>query len=86
MSNHIHLVVAVANNDTREILKDFKKSTAQEIIRAIRENSSESRKAWNARSFQPEVRKQQLEHAISVWASGPSAESAAQSSVHPTKA
>ncbi|MCG8339916.1 MAG: hypothetical protein MI674_01390 [Cytophagales bacterium] len=46
MSNHIHLVVAVANNDTREILKDFKKSTAQEIIRAIRENSSESRKAW----------------------------------------
>ena len=46
MSNHVHLVVAAANNDTREIRRDFKKFTAKEIIRAIRENPVESRKAW----------------------------------------
>ena len=46
MSNHVHLVVAAANNDTREIRRDFKKFTAKEIIRAIRENPAESRKEW----------------------------------------
>ena len=46
MSNHVHLGVAAANNDRSEIRRDFKKFTAKEIIRAIRENRSESRKEW----------------------------------------
>ena len=51
MSNHVHLVVAAANNDTSEILRDFKKFTAREIIRAIRENPTESRKEWMLNIF-----------------------------------
>lgn len=46
MSNHIHLVVAAKNNDTSDILRDFKKFTSKEIIKAIKENKRESRKDW----------------------------------------
>jgi putative transposase len=46
MTNHLHLVVATANNETSNVLRDFKKFTAKKLIRAIRENPAESRKNW----------------------------------------
>lgn len=46
MSNHIHLVVSAKNNDTSDILRDFKKFTSKQIIKAITEHSGESRKRW----------------------------------------
>jgi putative transposase len=44
MSNHIHLVIAAKNNDTSDILRDFKKFTSKKIIKAIEENQKESRR------------------------------------------
>jgi len=46
MSNHIHLVASAKNNDLSSILRDFKKFTSKQIIKAIRENTKESRKDW----------------------------------------
>ena len=46
MSNHIHLVASVKNNDLSSILRDFKKFTGKQIIKSIQENKQESRKDW----------------------------------------
>lgn len=51
MSNHIHLVVRAINNDTSDILRDFKKFTSNQIIKAITENEKESRREWMLRIF-----------------------------------
>ena len=46
MSNHIHLAVSATNNDTSDILRDFKKFTSKQIIKAIQAHPGESRKEW----------------------------------------
>lgn len=46
MSNHVHLIVSARNNDTSNILRDFKKFTAKEIIKAINNHAGESRRGW----------------------------------------
>jgi REP element-mobilizing transposase RayT len=51
MSNHVHLVVSAVNNDTSDILRDFKKFTSKQIIKAIEENPVESRKEWMLKIF-----------------------------------
>ncbi|MFT3679260.1 MAG: transposase [Ferruginibacter sp.] len=51
MSNHIHLVVRAINNDTSEILRDFKKFTSKKVIQAVQEHTAESRKEWMLELF-----------------------------------
>ena len=48
MSNHIHLILSKENtkNTFSDILRDFKKYTAMQIIKSIKENPQESRKEW----------------------------------------
>ena len=46
MSNHLHLVISAKNNNLSDVLRDFKKFTSKEIIKAIKENKSESRRDW----------------------------------------
>lgn len=46
MSNHIHLAVAAKNEDLSDILRDFKKYTSKQIVKAIEESKVESRKEW----------------------------------------
>ena len=47
MPNHLHMIAA-AKGETglSDILRDFKKFTSAEIIRAIENNQKESRKSW----------------------------------------
>lgn len=54
MSNHVHLVVSAKQNDTSDILRDFKKFSAKAIIKAISEHPSESRKEWMIEIFKRE--------------------------------
>lgn len=54
MSNHVHLVVSAKQNDTSEILRDFKKFTAKEVIKAISNHPGESRKEWMLELFKRE--------------------------------
>ncbi len=51
MSNHIHLMISAKNNDTSDILRDFKKFTSKQIISAIKNNQQESRKDWMLNIF-----------------------------------
>ena len=51
MSNHIHLIVSATNNDTSDILGDFKKFTSKQIIKAIETNKQESRRDWMLQIF-----------------------------------
>ena len=48
MSNHIHLMIGKSNDDISfsEIMRDFKKFTSMNIIKAIKENPGESRREW----------------------------------------
>ena len=47
MSNHVHLIIS-ANEQTTlsDILRDFKKFTSTKIIKAIENNTRESRRNW----------------------------------------
>jgi REP element-mobilizing transposase RayT len=52
MSNHLHLIVRAQEGHLLEdILRDFKKFTSKEIVKAIAENSQESRQEWLLRCF-----------------------------------
>jgi putative transposase len=44
MSNHVHLVLSAKNNDTSDILRDFKKFTSKQIIKAIEEHPEKAGK------------------------------------------
>jgi len=57
MSNHIHLVVSAKKEDTSDILRDFKKFTSKQIIKAISENKSESRQEWMLQFFKSKERR-----------------------------
>lgn len=46
MSNHVHLVAGAKNNDTSDILRDVKKFTSKQILKAIAANEQESRRKW----------------------------------------
>lgn len=46
MSNHIHLVIAAKVQHPSDILRDFKKYTSKQLLKAIAEHPAESRKEW----------------------------------------
>lgn len=51
MSNHVHLIFSAKNDNPSEILRDYKKYTSKQIIKAITENPSESRREWMLEIF-----------------------------------
>ena len=38
MSNHLHFIATVRNNDLSEVVRDFKKFTSQKLIKSVRNN------------------------------------------------
>lgn len=50
MSSHIHMVISSADHDLENIIRDFKKHTSKEIIKAIQEYP-ESRREWLLNKF-----------------------------------
>jgi len=46
MSNHCHLIIRATNNNLSDIIRDFKKFTAKEIVKSILQNLKESRREW----------------------------------------
>jgi len=52
MTNHLHMLISAAETYTlSEILRDFKKFTAAEILNAIEKNNTESRQKWMLEIF-----------------------------------
>lgn len=53
MTNHVHMIVSAKEGCFLEnIMRDLKKFTSSEIIKAIKNNSIESRKEWMLIAFQ----------------------------------
>ncbi|MFT3886321.1 MAG: transposase [Flavobacteriales bacterium] len=52
MSNHVHLIASAAEGHRlQDIIRDLKKFTSKQIIRAIEEHPGESRREWMLRIF-----------------------------------
>jgi putative transposase len=51
MTNHVHLIISSQTNKIEYIVRDMKKYTSKQIIKAIQENSTESRKEWMLNIF-----------------------------------
>jgi putative transposase len=51
MSNHLHLLSSARDQNLSDLLRDFKKFTSREIIKAIEKNPKESRKDWMLQIF-----------------------------------
>jgi putative transposase len=54
MTNHIHIIISRTENGNKfsDIIRDFKKFTSSALIKNIKNNPSESRKAWLLDIFQ----------------------------------
>jgi putative transposase len=46
MTNHVHLIISTSENKIEYLVRDIKKFTSKQIIKAIQENPQESRKEW----------------------------------------
>jgi len=69
ISNHLHLIIAAAEGSTLfAILRDFKKFTSATILKAIEQNSQESRRNWMLWLFRAAGEIKLQEHEISVLA------------------
>jgi putative transposase len=54
MSNHVHMIIGTTKMEMQGIIRDLKKHTSKEIVKAIRENPQESRKNWMIWMFERE--------------------------------
>lgn len=50
MSSHIHMIISSYDNDLQDIIRDFKKHTSKELVKAIKEHP-ESRREWLLNKF-----------------------------------
>ena len=51
MTNHVHLIISSSTNKIEYIVRDCKKFTSKQIIKAIQENNNESRQEWMLNLF-----------------------------------
>ena len=51
MTNHVHLIISSIANKLEHVVRDLKKFTSKQIIKAIKENNAESRKEWMLNIF-----------------------------------
>lgn len=67
MSNHVHLAVSAKNQDLSDILRDLKKFTGRQIIKAIENNGQESRKEWMLSIFREQGEKNSRNSRYQFW-------------------
>ncbi len=68
MSNHVHLMISSqAPNKLSDILRDLKKFTSNNIMKAISENPHESRKSWMMWIFKRAGKKNNKNKEFQFW-------------------
>ena len=67
MSNHVHLIVSAKENDTSEIIRDFKKFTSKQIIKTIADHPGESRKEWMLEIFRAQGAENSRNSTYQFW-------------------
>lgn len=51
MTNHVHLIISSSSNKIEHLVRDIKKYSSKQIVAAIQENPTESRKEWMLNLF-----------------------------------
>ena len=67
MSNHVHLIVSARDANLSDVLRDFKKFTSKQLVKAIKENKQESRREWMLEIFQKEGQKNSRNSEYQFW-------------------
>ena len=67
MSNHLHLIVSAKDNNLSDILRDFKKFTSKQLIAAIENNPTESRKDWMLNIFREQGQRNSRNTNYQFW-------------------
>jgi REP element-mobilizing transposase RayT len=73
MSNHIHLIIQSENGKLSDLIRDFKKFIAKNILDKI-QNSPESRREWMLERFKLAAQKHQRNKEYQFWQYGNHAE------------
>jgi len=55
MSNHVHLIASSQTHDLSDIIRDLKKFTSKQIIKAIEQRKMESRRDWMLKIFKDQA-------------------------------
>jgi len=69
MSSHLHMIVSTNGKPLQSIVRDLKKYTSREIIKAIK-NSSESRNHWMLKKFEYAAIRTKRGGNYKVWQDG----------------
>jgi len=68
MTNHLHLIISREGKNLLEnIMRDFKKFTSSQLIKAIKDNPYESRKEWMLEIFKEEGTKNPNNRYYQFW-------------------
>ena len=69
MSSHIHMIISSEENELQDIIRDFKKFTSKEFIKAIKEHP-ESRREWLLAKFSYAAKRVKKGANYKVWKDG----------------
>lgn len=67
MTNHVHLIISSNSNKLEHIVRDIKKFTSKQIVKAIEANGFESRKEWMLNMFRYTGRQNNNNKEIQFW-------------------
>lgn len=71
MSNHIHMIASVENDQTMsDFLRDFKSFTSKGLFELLKNNQTESRREWMIDLFEKAGRKNPDNKYIQIWQNG----------------
>jgi len=70
MSNHVHLIIGTTHKPMQDILRDIKRHTSKQLIKAITENIQESRKDWLIWFFERESKLNPNNEYVQFWQQG----------------
>ncbi|RYZ94729.1 MAG: transposase [Sphingobacteriaceae bacterium] len=70
MSNHVHLIIGTNDKPMQDILRDIKRHTAKTILKAIENNSQESRSDWMLWFFKREGKANPNNEQYQFWQQG----------------
>jgi REP element-mobilizing transposase RayT len=73
MSNHLHAILQAENLDLSEVLRDFKKFTAKQILNKI-QTETESRREWMLERFKKAAQTHHRNRTYQFWRYGNHAE------------
>lgn len=67
MSNHLHLIISAKEGNLSDVLRDFKKFTSKQLLKAIEDNKQESRREWMLDIFSKEGQKNSRNSNYQFW-------------------